>query len=105
MKEDIKNVCKSDKTLTPADKTSNMYHLTKEQYNQLKRSAITLTYKKASIKIKEKVDKGGIKFGKDAGIVDRMQVNGTTNCFITLKDHKENLREQYKNKANQPRQK
>ena len=52
MKEDIKNIRKSDKTLTPADKTSNMYRLTKEQYNQVKRSAITSTYKKASIKIK-----------------------------------------------------
>ena len=65
-----KNICKSDKTLTPADKTSNMYRLTKEQYNQLKHSTITSTYKKASIKIKEKVDKSGITSTKDAGILD-----------------------------------
>ena len=82
---------KSDKTLTPADKTSNMYRLTKEQYNQLKHSAVTSTYKKANINIKEKVDKSGKKYAKNAGILDRMQVNGTNNCFITLKDHKENF--------------
>ena len=91
MKEDVRNIQKSSKTLTPADKTSNMYRLTKEHYNKLKHNAITSTYKKASVKIKEKVDKSGIKLAKDAGILDRIQVNGTNNCFITSKDQEENF--------------
>ena len=68
-----------------------MYRLTKEQYEQLKRNPITATYKKARVKIKEKVDKNGVKFAKNAGVLDRMQTNGTNNCFISLKDHKENF--------------
>ena len=91
MKQDITNIRKSNKTLTPADKTSNMYRLTKELYNKVKDSAITSTYKKANINIKKKVDKHGIKFAKEAGIIDRIQENGTNNCFVTLKDHKENF--------------
>lgn len=41
--------------------------------------------------MKEKIDKTGFKFAKKAGVADRMEVNGTNNCFVTLKDHKENF--------------
>ena len=91
LKKDIKSMRTSGKTLTPADKTSNMYRLSKEEYNQLKKNAVTSKYKKASNKIKEKIDKGSVKFAKKAGILSRMDQNGTNNCFITLKDHKENF--------------
>ena len=33
----------------------------------------------------------GIKYAKDANILDKVKVNGTANCFITLKDHKANF--------------
>lgn len=91
MKEDTRRIKDSNKTLTPADKTSNMYRLSKEEYRQLRTNAVTAKYKKASNKIKENVDKTGLKFAKRAGIADRMEVNGTNNCFVTLKDHKENF--------------
>ena len=52
MKKDIQDIRKSNKTLTPADKTSNYYRLSKEEYNTLKHNAITNTYKKGSEKIK-----------------------------------------------------
>ena len=64
LKRDIKSMRTSGKTLTPADKTSNMYRLSKEEYNQLKKNAVTSKYKKASNKIKEKIDKGIVKFAK-----------------------------------------
>ena len=91
MKDDIRNIRNSGKTLTPADKTSNMYSLTKDEYNKLKQNSVTSTYKKANNKIKENVDKGGVKFAKKAGVFERMEINGENNCFITLKDHKENF--------------
>ena len=91
MKEDTRNIRNSNKTLTPADKTSNMYRLSKEEYSRLKTNAVSSKYKKASIKIKERIDKGGLKFAKNAGVNNRMEINGTNNCFITLKDHKENF--------------
>ena len=57
----------------------------------MKQSAVTAKYKKGNVKIKEKIDKEGVKFAKKAGILNRMQANGTNNCFVTLKDHKENF--------------
>ena len=91
MKRDMKEMRDSKKTLTPADKTTNLYRLTKEQYDQLKMNAITSTYKKGNAKLKEKIDKNGTKYAKKAGVLDRMQINGNNQCFVTLKDHKDNF--------------
>ena len=43
--------------MTFADKTSNMYQLTKEEHNKLLRNAITSKYKKTNTKIKDKIKK------------------------------------------------
>ena len=91
MKDDIKKMKNSTKTLTPADKTSNMYRISKEQYNHLKDNAITSKYKKVNNKIKVKVDESGMKFAKKADVLSRMEKNGSNNCFVTLKDHKANF--------------
>ena len=91
MKNDVKKIRNSEKTLTPADKTSNMYRLTTEEYKTLRMNAITTKYKKGSEKLKEKIDKGGFKFAKQAGVQSRMEVSATNNAFVTLKDHKDNF--------------
>ena len=91
MSKDMNDLRKSGKTLTPADKTTNLYRLNKDQYNKLKTDAITATYKRGNEKTKVIVDKCGTKFAKKAGVLDRIHVNGTNNCFITLKDHKDNF--------------
>ena len=54
LKSDIKSIQQSSKTITPADETSNMYRLTKEEYNKMRRNAITSTYKKANRNIKKR---------------------------------------------------
>ena len=55
------------------------------------RCAITTTYKKANKSIETKINKEGIKFAKQANILDKIEINSTGNSFITLKDHKENF--------------
>ena len=91
MKNDVKNIRNSEKTLTPADKTSNMYRLTKEEYQTFRTNAVTSKYKKGTGKLKERIDKGGLKFAKQAGVSSRMEVSAKNNAFVTLKDHKENF--------------
>ena len=91
MREDMKSMQQSERTLTPADKTSNMYRLKKGEYEQMRRNAVTSQYKKASAKIKDQIEKGSAKFAKDAGVLERMDQSGNNNCFVTLKDHKENF--------------
>ena len=87
LRKDIETITKSEKTLTAADETSNMYRLTKGEHEKLVNDAVTATYKKAPKDLKEKIDKEGIKYAKQAKVLDKMVVNGTSNCFITLKDH------------------
>ena len=52
--------------------------------------AVTATYKKATKGIEDIKNKEGIKYANQADIFDRIEINATSNCFITLKDHKEN---------------
>ena len=93
LKSDIKSIQQSSKALTPADKTSNMYRLTKEEYNKTRRNAITSTYKKANGSIKKRINEKAKEIVKKSfdNIIDRMDVNAETNCFITIKDHEENF--------------
>ena len=70
-----------------------MYRLTKEEYNKMRRNAITSTYKKANGNIKKRINEKGKETVKKSfdNIIDRMDVNAESNCFITIKDHKENF--------------
>ena len=77
LKEDIKKIDQSDKTLTFADKSSNMYRLRKEKYVKMRRNAITSTYKKANNNITKRIDILGkqIMENVDKEILDRMNIN------------------------------
>ena len=91
LNDDIQQVKSSDTTLTPADKTSNMYKLSKDKYNQILNNAITKTYKKSSQERIDKINEGGKKLAEKANISSRMSINGKNECFVTLKDHKPNF--------------
>ena len=91
LSKDIRDFKSSNKTLTPADKTSNMYELDKTQYDRLLQNAITATYKKTDNRLIHKINNSGKRFAKDVNILDKIEINGTSNCFITLKDHKDNF--------------
>ena len=54
--------------------------------------SITATYKKASDNVHNKVNTDGKKLMKNKDILNRMLTNGKNECFITLKDHKPNFK-------------
>ena len=91
MKKDIKTIQMTNKTLIKGVKTSNMYKLSKEDYNHLLTNAITTTYKKADTKLKDKIYKEGKDVLRNHDVYDKIKINGSSGCFITLKDHKENF--------------
>ena len=91
IQQDIKLINDSDKLFVPADKTSNMYKVSKEEYEKIMTESITKTYKKTDNTTKQLVNNAGKRILKDHRIVDRVDINGENNCFITLKDHKENF--------------
>ena len=68
-----------------------MYRLSKEEYSNLLQNSITSKYKKTDKNTAININKEGIKHAKEASIIDRIEINGTGNSFITLKDHKENF--------------
>ena len=68
----------SHKTMTFADKTSNMYRLTKEQYDKLIRNFIISTYKKAN----------RTNLMRDKEVIKRMETKEEGISFITIKYHK-----------------
>ena len=76
-----KKVQISKKTLTPSDKTHNMYR--RDYQLQL--------IKKNNKNIETKIKKEGIKFAKQANILDTIEVNDTGNSLLTLKDLNKNF--------------
>ena len=91
LREDLRKVHSSRKTLTFANKTPNMYQLEKEEYHRLLQNAITTACRKSNKETERKINCKGIKDAKEGNILDKVKVNGTANCFITLKDHKANF--------------
>ena len=75
--------------MTFADKTSNKYRLEKEEYRRLLQNAVTTTYKKSNKAAERRISCEEIKYTKEGNILDKVEVNETSNFFFTLNDHKE----------------
>ena len=80
----------SPKKLILADKTSNMYQLSKEKHEQLLTNVVTSTYRKANNSITKKINMAGKRILKNK-ILNRVEIIGENSCFFTLKDHKDNF--------------
>ena len=101
LQEDIRLIHNSKKTMTFVDKTSNIcMGLTKEEHNKLLGNTITSKYKKTNTEINGKNKKGkgkkenekkGKEILKNKEVLYRLDINEESNCFFTLKDHKENF--------------
>ena len=89
--EDIRTIKNTKTTLTFADKTSNVYKVTKEQYEKLLDNAITTSYKKVSRKTQDQINNQEKNILKNKEVIKIIFVNGKHNYFITLKDHKPNF--------------
>ena len=88
---DVKEISTSKNVLLSADKSTNLYSMSRESYKKLLNENITKNYKKSCDDTKNKIDH------KDKGIAskleldDCMEVYAKREAFITLKDHKENF--------------
>ena len=71
--EDLRKIRLSEKTLTFADKTSNMYRLEKEEYRHLLQNVVTTTYKKFNKETERRINCEGIKYAKEANILDKVK--------------------------------
>ncbi len=90
LKEDIKKITSSEKVFVPADKTGNMYTVSKNTYDSLVAKAVHKDYKKAPPSADEDINKrasGIINSYKSANkkLIPKYERKET---FITIKDHK-----------------
>ena len=71
--EDLRKIRLSKKTLTFADKTSNMYRHEKEEYRRLLQNVVTTTYKKFNKETERRINCERIKYAKEANILDKVK--------------------------------
>ena len=75
----------SNKTVTFADKTTNIHHLTREEYEKILNDSITAAYKKGSNNIKKKINATEKQVFRNNKVLKRTQTNGENNYFISQK--------------------
>ena len=92
LQKDVKNIRSSKNILVFADKSTNLYEVSREHYEKLLQDNITQTYKRANPDAKRKIDKESKQFAKHLGIDDRVECYSDQHAFITLKDHKDNFK-------------
>ena len=90
--EDINKIRSSDKLLVSADKTQNYHEITTETYNKILHDNITKTYKNAHPSLPKKINMKAKKIAKHFNIDNKMDITATQQCFVTIKDHKDNFR-------------
>ena len=86
--KDLKGIRSSNKTLTAADKTWNMYRHSKEEYSNLLQNTVTSKYKKTDKCAAININKEVIKHTREANIIGKIEISGRGISFISLKDHK-----------------
>ena len=92
LQADVEKIRKSDKIIVEADKTSNLYELTKEQYLKLLEENVTANYKKVQNSTVDIINKEAKKITSDLKLDDRVRALPLKEAFITLKDHKQNFK-------------
>ena len=92
LNEDIYKIRSSDKMFVSADKTRNYYKITEENYNKILHDNITKTYKKAQPSLPKMIDMEARKTTKIFNIDNKMDITAKCQCFVTIKDHKDDLR-------------
>ena len=91
-KEDLKLINLSKNIFLSADKTQNFYEITKEGYEKIIHENVTEKYKKANMSLPKRINREARKIAKTFDVADRVDTMAKQECFLTLKDHKEDYR-------------
>ena len=89
LKEDIKELSARKDVIVRADKTTNMYSVTKEQYTKLLRDNTTKNYQVASENAYTNANLEAKRIARGLGLDDRVDILAKAEAFVTLKDHKD----------------
>ena len=89
LKSDIKEINNTDELLVNADKSTNIYKFSKDQYKKHLCDNVTKTYKKSNRNKVNNTNYEAKTLCEKLNIDDRLQQMQETEAFITVKDHKE----------------
>ena len=85
------SIMRSDKLLVPAGKTSNVYKMDTQSYNDLLQKNITKTYKKVTPDTADSIELKAKDIAKKLRLDRRINTTAKREAFITLKVHKPNF--------------
>ena len=95
--KNLSKICKElqnePKLIIPADKTSNFYKISKDQYEELRIKDVQKCYRKEKMSSFDKINREHKKIAQKLDISDRIFQTSQQDCFVTIKDHKQNFRE------------
>ena len=79
LQKDVENIRSSKNMLVFADKSTNIYEVSREHYEKLLHDSITQTYKRAIPGTKRKIDKESKQFAEHLGTICRTSRNNLQN--------------------------
>ena len=88
----INNIKLSENLLIFADKTTNLYEITPEQYKTVLTNNVTKTYRKAERGTQLSINRETKTISKTLQLEKRMERYAERPAFISLKDHEENFK-------------
>ena len=92
LEKDIKNIMNDPNVYCPADKTTNFYKMKPEAAEALLEKEITKEYKKADANVVTQLNEEGQNIAMKLELEDRVFATFKQEAFETLKDHKENFK-------------
>ena len=91
LSKDVKEINSSTNVYIPADKTTNIYKVSKQYYNKLLKDNITTNYKKAPRNTRINIDREAKEIAQKLKLDDRIERFPNKPAFLSLKDHKDNF--------------
>ena len=91
LNNNIKELRESDKVFVSVDKSLYIYKMEKDEYKKLLFENITKTYKKTTEEKLKTINKGAKTIARKLELDDRVEKVQESQCYITVKDHKEDF--------------
>ena len=92
LNRDAKRIKNEKNILVPADKTNNYYTVTPQQYKKLMKDNVTAAYTRSDKHVMDKINQEAQTIANTLELADRIDVIAEKAAYITLKDHKDNFR-------------
>ena len=96
LNKDIKMINKDPLLFIPADKSNNLYKVSKDTYSKLLQDNITKLYKKSNVTLINNINKQAKAITSELNLDNRIEQLNQLEAFVTLKNHKENFQNDLK---------